>query len=240
MPVTVPLFFRRSGATRSRRFRAVTRAVAITAVVSASFGALAATDQDQADTTTVGHLVAGKSPVAMTDAQTRNAVQFTAFTPPAAQLPQTVPEDVLWELNRMATEATRPRTVRPIGGVLTSNYGMRWGSLHAGLDFADPIGTPIASVTDGTVIETGPASGFGLWVRVQQDDGTIGVYGHVNDILSTVGQQVRAGDVIATVGNRGFSTGPHLHYEVHQPGVGPIDPMPWLAARGIDVGHAAD
>lgn len=72
-------------------------------------------------------------------------------------------------------------------------------------------------------------------MRVQQDDGTIGVYGHMQDILVTVGQPVRAGDVIATVGSRGYSTGPHLHYEVHVPGVGPIDPQPWLAARGISV-----
>jgi len=123
----------------------------------------------------------------------------------------------------------------PVAGPLTSGFGQRWGTLHAGIDFGDPIGTPIRSVTDGVVIEAGPASGFGLWVRVAQDDGTIGVYGHVNDILATVGQQVRAGDVIATVGNRGFSTGPHLHYEVWMPGNIKVDPLPWLAARGVTI-----
>ncbi|WP_280194126.1 M23 family metallopeptidase, partial [Nocardia farcinica] len=166
---------------------------------------------------------------------TEETVQFTAFTPREAQMPQIVPEPVLWEQHRLAVEAARPKTVRPVAGVLTSHFGARWGAQHNGLDFGDPIGAPIAAVTDGVVIEAGPASGFGLWVRVQQDDGTVGVYGHVNDILATVGQQVRAGDVIATVGNRGYSTGPHLHYEVHAPGVGPIDPAPWLAARGVDV-----
>ncbi|MBF6271820.1 murein hydrolase activator EnvC family protein, partial [Nocardia farcinica] len=96
----------------------------------------------------------------------------------------------------------------------------------------DPNRAPIAPDTDGVVIEAGPARGVGLWVRVQLVDGTVGGYGHVHDLLATVGQQVRAGDVIATVGNRGYSPVPHLHYEVHAPGVGPIDPAPWLAARG--------
>ncbi|WP_167837654.1 M23 family metallopeptidase [Nocardia altamirensis] len=225
MPVTVPLSSRR-GATRTRRHRAATRAVAVSAVVSASLGVLAAADQ-----TPTGQLTPGKQVAADVVAQ----AQFTAFTPREAQMPQTVPDNVLWEQHRLAAEAARPKTVRPIVGILTSTFGTRWGALHAGLDLADPIGTPIAAVTDGVVIEAGPASGFGMWVRVQQDDGTIGIYGHVNDILTTVGQQVRAGDIIATVGNRGFSTGPHLHYEIHLPGGEPIDPLPWLAARGIDI-----
>ncbi|MEV2225853.1 M23 family metallopeptidase [Nocardia vinacea] len=228
MPVTVPLPYR-LGATRARRNRAATRVVAAAAVVSASLGVMAAVEPDA---------LAGKTDQSAD--RTSGAVAFTAFTPREAQIPQTVPEAVIWEQNRIATEAARPRTVRPIEGVLTSNFGMRWGALHAGLDFADAIGTPIAAVTDGTVIEAGPASGFGLWVRVQQDDGTIGIYGHVNDILATVGQQVRAGDVIATVGNRGFSTGPHLHYEIHSGNGAPIDPMPWLGARGIAVGFAPE
>ncbi|MFI9402581.1 M23 family metallopeptidase [Nocardia sp. NPDC052316] len=230
MPVTVPLSSRR-GATRTRRHRAATRAVAVSAVVSASLGVLAAADQHS--TTPSGRLTAGT--LASADADTAQQVAFTAFTPREAQMPQIVPDNVVWEQNRLAVEAARPKTVRPIAGILTSTFGERWGSLHAGLDLADAIGTPIAAVTDGVVLEAGPASGFGMWVRVQQDDGTIGVYGHVNDILATVGQQVRAGDIIATVGNRGFSTGPHLHYEVHLPGGQPIDPLPWLAGRGIDI-----
>ncbi|MFI9503225.1 M23 family metallopeptidase [Nocardia sp. NPDC052566] len=203
------------------------RVVAVSAVVSASLGVLAAAD-----------IQAGVSPeqqAMVSNAASAAQIQFTAFTPPEAQKAQIVPEAVLWEQHMMAVEAARPRTVLPIVGTLTSTFGMRWGALHAGLDLADPIGTPIGAVTDGVVIEAGPADGFGLWVRVQQDDGTIGVYGHVNDILATVGQQVRAGDIIATVGNRGYSTGPHLHYEVHLPGGEPIDPQPWLAARGIQV-----
>ena len=131
------------------------------------------------------------------------------------------------------SSARQPLTMAPVSGTLTSNYGPRWGSTHYGLDIANEIGTPIVSVTDGTVLESGPASGFGLWVRILQDDGTIGVFGHINEALVTAGQKVKAGELIATVGNRGQSTGPHLHYEVWEADGQKVDPMAWLDARGV-------
>lgn len=131
-----------------------------------------------------------------------------------------------------AAAARRPLYVMPALGTFTSGFG-RWGTEHKGDDIANVIGTPIGSVTDGTIIDAGPASGFGLWVRVQNDDGTIAVYGHVNEIIAKVGQKVKAGDEIATIGNRGESTGPHLHFEIWQNGKDQIDPQPWLASHGI-------
>ncbi|MDI9915249.1 M23 family metallopeptidase [Rhodococcus sp. IEGM 1379] len=136
--------------------------------------------------------------------------------------------------------ARRPLFVLPANGTFTSNFGSRWGTLHAGVDIAAPIGTPIVAVADGTVIDSGPASGFGMWVRLQHADGTITVYGHIDTSVVTVGQHVMAGDQIATVGNRGFSTGPHLHFEVHLAGENKIDPLPWLASRGISLGIEQD
>ncbi len=143
---------------------------------------------------------------------------------------------------RAAREAAarRPLFVLPAVGTFTSNFGTRWGTLHAGVDIAAPIGTPIVAVADGKVIDSGPASGFGMWVRLQHADGTITVYGHIDTSTVTVGQQVMAGDQIATVGNRGFSTGPHLHFEVHLAGENKIDPLPWLASRGISLGVEQD
>ncbi|WP_407649713.1 M23 family metallopeptidase [Goodfellowiella coeruleoviolacea] len=135
-----------------------------------------------------------------------------------------------------ASVSAGARFVLPTQGVFTSGFGGRWGTTHYGIDLANVIGTPVLSVADGTVVEAGPASGFGLWVRVQHDDGTITVYGHVNEILVQQGQRVAAGEEIATMGNRGNSTGPHLHFEVWLNGSQKIDPLPWLAARGIQVG----
>lgn len=122
----------------------------------------------------------------------------------------------------------------PTTGVITSTYGPRWGSIHYGLDIANSIGTPIVSVMSGRVISSGPASGFGLWVRVRHDNGIITVYGHINETLVWVGQRVGAGQQIATVGNRGQSTGPHLHFEVHQRGV-KVDPLFWLRRNGVAI-----
>ena len=132
-----------------------------------------------------------------------------------------------------AAPAASPSGVgTPAEGTFTSGYGPRWGSTHYGIDIANAIGTPIYSVMPGTVISSGPASGFGLWVRVQHDNGLITVYGHINESLVSVGQRVEAGQQIATMGNRGQSTGPHLHFEVHENGV-KIDPLPWLESHGI-------
>jgi murein DD-endopeptidase MepM/ murein hydrolase activator NlpD len=122
--------------------------------------------------------------------------------------------------------------IQILAGPVTSGFGGRWGAFHEGLDIAAPIGTPIHVPLAGTVISSGPASGFGLWVRVQHADGTITVYGHINRSFVSVGQQVATGQVIAETGNRGQSTGPHLHIGVMVNGVY-VNPRPWLDARGV-------
>ncbi|MFZ2173033.1 MAG: M23 family metallopeptidase [Rhodococcus sp. (in: high G+C Gram-positive bacteria)] len=125
--------------------------------------------------------------------------------------------------------------VQPVSGTLTSNFGSRWGAHHGGIDIAAPVGTAVLAAADGEVIDAGAASGFGLWVRLLHDDGTVTVYGHVNDYSVSVGQQVSAGQQIATVGNRGQSTGPHLHFEVHDANGNKVDPGRWLKERGVAV-----
>ncbi|GJF04853.1 hypothetical protein PSD17_38060 [Pseudonocardia sp. D17] len=125
-----------------------------------------------------------------------------------------------------------PSFVRPVNGIITSNFGPRWGSTHYGLDIANAIGTPVRSVGDGVVIDAGPAHGFGLWVRIRLADGSVTVYGHINRYLVKEGQQVKAGQVIAEVGDRGVSTGPHLHFEILDPTGRRLDPLAWLRKRG--------
>lgn len=123
----------------------------------------------------------------------------------------------------------------PLDGQITSNYGPRGGSMHYGVDIAAPMYTPIYSAGDGVVVQAGSASGFGQAIYIQHDNGDVTVYGHIETIYVDAGQQVVAGQEIAGVGSRGFSTGPHLHFEVQQGGIGGtrVDPLDWLAARGV-------
>lgn len=145
-------------------------------------------------------------------------------------------EQIVKNLQAGAPAVTPPVSapaVLPVGGEISSGYGSRWGAFHYGLDIAEAIGTPIRSAMGGTVIEAGPASGFGQWVRVQQDDGTIAVYGHINEYYVQAGDRVDAGEVIAAVGNRGQSTGPHLHLEIWDENSNKIDPVAWLEGNGV-------
>jgi murein DD-endopeptidase MepM/ murein hydrolase activator NlpD len=146
------------------------------------------------------------------------------------------------EADRLAAEAiaeaARPDAVLPVDGArLSSGFGSRWGRMHAGLDFAAPIGTPEKAAMDGVVLEAGPASGYGLVVYLQHQNGDVTVYGHMDEILVSAGQVVRAGDTIALLGNRGQSTGPHLHFEVRLGGLGgqKVDPVPYLQERGVAI-----
>ncbi|UGT45872.1 M23 family metallopeptidase [Nocardia yamanashiensis] len=122
----------------------------------------------------------------------------------------------------------------PAKGAFTSGFGSRWGTFHQGIDIAGPLGSPIYAVAAGTVIDAGPAQGFGLWVRIRHDDGTISVYGHMYDFFVSVGERVPAGMQIARIGNRGDSTGPHLHFEIVVGGQH-VDPAAWLAQRGLSL-----
>jgi murein DD-endopeptidase MepM/ murein hydrolase activator NlpD len=129
--------------------------------------------------------------------------------------------------------------VQPAYGRVSSCFGARWGVTHYGVDIAAAIGTPIYAATSGVVKRAGPATGFGLAVYILGDDGAVTVYGHVNQYFVNAGERVRAGEQIAEVGNRGQSTGPHLHFEVHTGGQlysNQINPVPWLNARGIFLG----
>ncbi|MEQ3550638.1 M23 family metallopeptidase [Pseudonocardia nematodicida] len=128
--------------------------------------------------------------------------------------------------------------VMPTEGRFTSGFGARWGVQHQGIDLAAPIGTPIFALTDGKVVKSGAASGFGMWVVLEHPDGTSTVYGHINRSFVEVGQQVKAGDEIAEVGNRGQSTGPHLHFEVWTADGTKTNPLPYLAERGLDLTDA--
>lgn len=123
----------------------------------------------------------------------------------------------------------------PAVGILTSGFGPRWGRVHQGIDIANTYGTPIYAAMDGTVVEAGPATGFGNWVVIRHDGGEVTVYGHMRDYNVAAGQRVKAGQQIAAIGNEGESTGPHLHFEVKPDGVTPTDPVSWFKQQGITI-----
>ncbi len=101
--------------------------------------------------------------------------------------------------------------IDPISGVIKT---------HGGTDIAAPTGTPLLAAADGTVITASyDADGYGFYVKIKHDDTYTTLYGHCSVLHVTVGQVVKQGQLIAEVGSTGYSTGPHVHYEVIQNGV---------------------
>ncbi|SHL52172.1 Murein DD-endopeptidase MepM and murein hydrolase activator NlpD, contain LysM domain [Roseovarius marisflavi] len=111
----------------------------------------------------------------------------------------------------------------------TSGYGMRWGRMHQGTDFAAAHGTPIHSTADGVVIHAGWLSGYGRLVKIQHEFGIETRYAHMSKIRVEVGQRVSRGQQIGDMGNSGRSTGTHLHYEIRVGGK-PVNPMIYIKA----------
>jgi murein DD-endopeptidase MepM/ murein hydrolase activator NlpD len=121
------------------------------------------------------------------------------------------------------------RWLWPARGVFTSGYGWRWGRMHKGIDIANSVGTPIVAVQEGEVTYAGwNDGGYGYLVEITHPDGSRSLYAHQSRILVEVGEAVRQGQQIGLMGSTGRSTGPHLHFEIHAPGYGAINPIPLL------------
>jgi len=103
-------------------------------------------------------------------------------------------------------EGIKFREVHPILGYPT------W---HHGQDFSAPLGTPVHATGAGKIIYIGYDKGFGNFVKIDHGYGFQTIYGHLSKFNVKVGQDVKRGDIIAYSGNTGYSTGPHLHYEIH-------------------------
>lgn len=129
--------------------------------------------------------------------------------------------------NEVIVKGTKepPKTVAtgsfttPTRGRITSRYGMRWGRMHRGLDYATSHGTPIKAADGGTVTYAGYRGGYGYMVEISHGNGYSTRYAHCSKLLVKKGAKVYKGQHIANVGNSGNSTGPHLHFEVLKNGV---------------------
>jgi murein DD-endopeptidase MepM/ murein hydrolase activator NlpD len=121
----------------------------------------------------------------------------------------------------------------PAHGVLSSGYGWRWGRMHKGIDVANAVGTPIVAARAGRVTASGwNDGGYGYLIEITHPDGTMSRYGHNSALMVREGEEVRQGQVISQMGSTGRSTGPHLHFEIHQAGQGASNPMEFLPPRG--------
>ncbi|WP_460200874.1 peptidoglycan DD-metalloendopeptidase family protein [Scytonema sp. NUACC21] len=149
--------------------------------------------------------------------------------PPLAAVDRYLPKPID---ETLAPPSASGKLMWPAKGVLTSGYGPRWGRMHRGIDIANATGTPIFAAADGVVERAGwNSGGYGYLVDIRHSDGSMTRYGHNSRILVQPGQQVQQGQQISAMGSTGFSTGPHLHFEVHPTGKGAVNPIAFLQAR---------
>lgn len=101
---------------------------------------------------------------------------------------------------------------------------------HTGIDLGGAVGTAIYAYKSGTVTFAGWGSGYGLHIKIDHGDGMTTYYAHCSELFASVGQQVTEGQMIAKIGMTGYTTGPHLHFEVRLNGV-PVNPYPYIVGK---------
>jgi murein DD-endopeptidase MepM/ murein hydrolase activator NlpD len=143
-------------------------------------------------------------------------------------------------LTKHAANVARQPTAMPIAPLaqLSSTYGWRRHpfdtepSVHEGLDFAAPLGTPILAASGGVVRTAAYHGGFGNLIEIDHGDGLLTRYAHAKVLLVKKGDVVTRGQLIARVGSTGLSTGPHLHFEVRKHDK-PLDPRAYLTGSPV-------
>ena len=155
---------------------------------------------------------------AITKAPGQNSVSFQASQAPVVPPSETpAPGAVNTPAGPVNPPASGSGLIWPTNGVVTSEYGPRWGRLHAGLDIAAPTGTPIYAAQSGTVIG-GCGSGYGTCILVDHGGGLVTLYAHLSAVYVS-GGSVSRGQNIGAMGCTGSCTGPHLHFETRVNGV---------------------
>ncbi len=142
------------------------------------------------------------------------------------------------KLDNLADGAIAVPSDKPVRtAAFTSGYGVRSdpfkgrAAMHAGIDLAGPIGTPIYATADATVLRAGfNSGGYGNLVELDHGKGITTRYGHMSKIMVSAGQRITRGQQIGLMGSTGRSTGSHLHYEVRIDGRA-VNPIPFMKSN---------
>lgn len=172
----------------------------------------------------------------LTDEEKQLQEQITQFKAEQAEIERKIQEAYNYGTG-FAIQFTGGVMIWPIakeGTYITSPYGNRLHPIqgvykyHEGIDIGNAgYGAPVVAAADGIVIYAGVMGGYGNCVMIYHGDGLITLYGHGQEIKTSLGTPVKQGDVIMLVGSTGNSTGPHLHFEVRKDGE-IVDPIPYL------------
>ncbi len=137
------------------------------------------------------------------------------------------------ELQNLEDRLDHTPSIWPTKGWFSRGYGMKddpftgYKQLHRGIDVANYNGTPIIAAAEGKVTKTGSFGRMGKMITIDHGYGFVTRYGHLSSIDVKRGQRVKRGDVIGKMGSTGYSTGPHLHYEVWRNGK-VLNPMNYI------------
>ncbi|UAB78573.1 M23 family metallopeptidase [Erythrobacter sp. SCSIO 43205] len=137
-------------------------------------------------------------------------------------------------------------SLTPVNGArMSSGFGHRTHPtrggrrMHKGVDLAAPTGTPVYATADGIVDLARWGRGYGLYIKVDHGAELETRYAHLSRLAVAAGDRVEKGEVIGYVGSTGWSTGPHLHYEVRVNGVA-VDPIHYMVAEREEVDAPQD
>lgn len=128
--------------------------------------------------------------------------------------------EVEQELNKIKKRLEHTPSIWPTKGWNSRGFGMKYDpftgykQMHRGIDIANRNGTPVIATADGIVKRARVSAGMGRFITIDHGFGFQTRYGHLSKFKVKEGQRVKRGEIIALMGSTGYSTGPHLHYEV--------------------------
>lgn len=178
----------------------------------------------------------------LSDEEKKLHEQIEKYKAEQAEIEEMIQAAIQWS-GGLAIQYTGGVMIWPVGipgTYITSPYGNRLHPIqgveryHDGIDIGNAgFGAPVVAAADGIVTYAGRMGGYGNCVMINHGDGIVSLYGHGQEIKTTLGASVKQGDVIMAVGSTGNSTGPHLHFEIRKNGL-PVDPIPFLSGNKED------